>query len=401
MRTAWTTLEPTSLAHYDKSRRTITIQPWFVNLYWYNFDPRLQPQLFQMLLGISDETEYYSKPSEDLEPLAHRYPKESRVSRASKAWEPTLDMNHEDMESDDEDALPLANNDVNEPLPDEDPNEVREALMATLSALKDTVAATCPALLENARVVALFKQCETDANEFDVSNINKNIDSIRMHLMKALGTGGDHSESNCTFCDEVDVEGQMAWCSNTEHEDPVFMHCLHAGFAHLPDGKHFVQKACFLRNVKLTIADLTSILCPSCQKALEEGSTAGGVKNGDVLPAHKNLVNLGQTCYLSSTLQVLYHIGPVRDIVMDPKKRVFKATELSGRDARGWLPGAYKLTPATPEAEILKMNATHMSVAKQMIIQLHQLFGRMGDTGSKITKKEVQTFFVSGLACRT
>ncbi|KAF2429787.1 hypothetical protein EJ08DRAFT_698053 [Tothia fuscella] len=69
MKTGCTNDRPTSYRdHYDKSRRTITIETWSTNRLKLNFAPNLRMLniLFDMLLSIAPETEYYHRPSASL-----------------------------------------------------------------------------------------------------------------------------------------------------------------------------------------------------------------------------------------------------------------------------------------------------------------------------------------------
>ena len=458
MRTGFTVAEPTSFAkHYDRSQRTVAVQPWFVNLLWSNFDPKLHNELFQMLLEISDETEHYCKPSIDLESLADRYPKESRVSRVERRAKggqgiPIDDevvdpedtsVDDEDVDPEDDDYLPLGNDDATTRLPDETDEGTKDALFEQLNDLMDEIEDFYSSKLEDAVISNLIMQSEIAAEAADTVAFDSNVTSIRMYLeqgthpddqlkkqlseqlaqlktelnthhtdihddglittsIKALeeaAEAGDaecfrehfekisqhleqpkQPQSNCAFCAQPDEDGLMVFCSNPEHVDAVIMHCYHAGYDVIP-------------------AAFSPMLCPRCQEAedealLDQEQQVGTGMEG-VLPGSKNLVNLGLTCYTSSSLQIHYRIKPIRDIVLNPAKILAKPAEQSGRDPRNWLPGCYDFATTTSDEEISKMSAKHMSAALQMARQLRNLFLRMGDSGAGISRSEMQAFFVS------
>lgn len=106
-----------------------------------------------------------------------------------------------------------------------------------------------------------------------------------------------------------------------------------------------------------------------------------------------NLVNLGDTCYMSSSILSLYFLDPIREFVLKEDSIVATPDAQSGRIPKEWLPTSMEVRGATSE-QVEQMSAKHMENAKNLVVQLRQLFRRLSDRNTlRIEDSDVRPFY--------
>lgn len=107
----------------------------------------------------------------------------------------------------------------------------------------------------------------------------------------------------------------------------------------------------------------------------------------------KNLPNIGSTCYVSSSVQILRSLKEVRDIVADRDNIVCKPLQQSGRLAQEWLTSVYDVVASTPAMQKEEMSAQHMANAKGLADGMRTIFRRIEGQGGDVSWAEMQQFF--------
>lgn len=129
------------------------------------------------------------------------------------------------------------------------------------------------------------------------------------------------------------------------------------------------------------LAGNEEVLCSDCRR--------GRSDSGKPI----NTTNLQSTCYVDSSLQMLYHLGNVRDDVIASG---FPCNDLedSGRNAVEWLPKTIGTLVGMSEQEISKASAIHMQRSKRLASQMTFLFKLLANprTGH-VNRAQMASFF--------
>ncbi|KJX96261.1 hypothetical protein TI39_contig685g00002 [Zymoseptoria brevis] len=83
LRTGLSTPYPSKLSGYIPENRTITVQPWFINLLWHDAPPSEHDRQFERLLSIPPQSPYWYALQECV-PMEDFVPRESAMSRRAK-----------------------------------------------------------------------------------------------------------------------------------------------------------------------------------------------------------------------------------------------------------------------------------------------------------------------------
>ncbi|GAB7325350.1 hypothetical protein MBLNU13_g09392t2 [Cladosporium sp. NU13] len=379
MITGWTVSRPSSLSrHYDMNRSTIAVQPQCINLFWSDFYPESHPQMFQMLCDLPEQTVYYGKFLRHTPKVEYR--KESLVSKRRRG-SVIGDENMEDMEDEDLHAEMRAQGLIedeeqsdeehgetsDEEGPGDVPREQVEFLEGTLHVLISEMADRDPEFLDTQQCQELLRKLRSAARSGEEDVFSKLQGDLIDIVQKRIDGTSSEQTHKCCVCSLEALDDMMLRCANPAHIDAVFHFTCVEGLTAMPEG------------------DLT-MLCPKCKLDESRKGSAGSASG------HRNMVNLGSTCYMSSSVQILRHLGPIFNLPSDTKGLLAKPDALSGRTPREWLPGCYRFVPGTPDAEISEISSKHMDNAKALCEAFIALSNHLGTPGAPSHHQTSQFF---------
>ena len=182
-----------------------------------------------------------------------------------------------------------------------------------------------------------------------------------LEALKAM-TPGDLVTVFCSECDESGDDTTLLACSTADHATKMtHYHCL--GLDAMP-------------------GDTETWPCKQC-----EGGPNQSLMVKLKFPRYLNMKNIGNTCYLSSSVQGLYAIRPLRDFILDISKEQQKGHDLSGRDTQSWLTA----TPAGQDASTAM--SAHMQKSTKFLRELRTLFLKLGRESLSIQASDVSPLF--------
>ncbi|KAI4920043.1 hypothetical protein J4E90_002183 [Alternaria incomplexa] len=182
-----------------------------------------------------------------------------------------------------------------------------------------------------------------------------------LEALKAM-TPGDLVTVFCSECDESGDDTTLLACSTADHATKMtHYHCL--GLDAMP-------------------GDTETWPCKQC-----EGGPNQSLMVKLKFPRYLNMRNIGNTCYLSSSVQGLYAIRPLRDFILDISKEQQKGHDLSGRDTQSWLTA----TPAGQDASTAM--SAHMQKSTKFLRELRTLFLKLGRESLSIQASDVSPLF--------
>lgn len=354
MMTGWTDSRPSSLhRHYDMNRSTITVQPQCINKFWMNFKPKFHPLMFQMLCDLPKRTAYYGTLVRCTPKVEYR--KETRVSKKRRGSlvedehienEHIEDLADEDLRADlraqgliDDEEQSDEESDA-DGLDDATGHEV-EVLQGTLEILVDEIANCDPDFLDTQQCqegLRNLRRIAKSGEEYLFWELHG--DFVDVVQSRIDGTSAEKTDK-CCECSQNAIAGMMLLCANPAHIDAIFHFTCVEGLSAMPAGD-------------------SMMLCPTCERerSREDSDTPAS--------RHRNMINLGATCYMSSSVQILHHLVPILNIPFNSESLLAKPDAQSGRTPRQWLPGQYKFKPETSDAKISEMSSQHMGNAKAM-----------------------------------
>ncbi|CAN9331184.1 unnamed protein product [Alternaria alternata] len=171
-------------------------------------------------------------------------------------------------------------------------------------------------------------------------------------------TPGDPATVTCSECNESGDETTLLACSMAHHATKMtHYHCL--GLDAMPE-------------------DSDTWPCKQCESG-SKPSFLVKLKYSRYL----NMMNIGNTCYLSSAVQGLHAIDPVRNFILDASKERMKGHDVSGRATHSWLTG-------TPTSQTLSTAmSAHMNRAIVFMRELRKLFLRLDQKWRPIEVSDV------------
>jgi ubiquitin C-terminal hydrolase len=366
------------------NRSTIVVQPFFINLFWFDFPPDLHQLMFKLLCELPESTVHFGRLPRYTSPV--EYPKESVVSRRRRGEEFEDVGDVEDVENEfEEDAQ--AEEDVFEDSAEDweghgDESGVspedRQLLQDRLDELNVEIGGLDPGVMANEtcqdelsairRAVAKGDKSSFDTHYIDLVAIVRTLldtASQMTSLAEAsqLATAPQPTTEECSICKEPAIENSMLSCSNPKHHAVFHFWCIDGNATHLPGSK---------------------TLCPDCSPVQQ-------TQQGDLQSSpFRNMVNLGSTCYVSSSVQILLRIKPVIDLISDNNNLIATPDAVSGRQPREWLDG-HKLKGLTP-AQVDALSAKQMANAQALCQDLASLNSHLGTPGPVSTPRTRQFF---------
>lgn len=122
-----------------------------------------------------------------------------------------------------------------------------------------------------------------------------------------------------------------------------------------------------------------NIVCKECEKAVSNENRT----------LHLNMLNLGNTCYMSSTVMCLYHLDSVRTFVNDSSHEQRRPDRDSGRNPLEFLTRSY----GSPDAQHVEaLSAQHVAKASKFLQELRTLFSRFEQTAESIQWTDAEPF---------
>jgi hypothetical protein len=437
MRTGWTTATPTSFReHYDIERSTVVIQPWCINSLWNQFPADTHPLIAQILRQMRPQAPHYNEFQRNTDPVP--YPKLSKRARVS-GEQAVIDID-DDEEKGDEDDDPqsseeeLASENENE-LPGNsdgagsseeeeedtgDPDDV-QVLQEELDELMTNLSESYPDHESDHKFAGYLRKLHRAMNRGDIATFWKVYDDVTDSL-EALG----EESGTCCECGETGDEASMLVCENPEHPHAIFHWKCDKSLTHRPGEMSALCPTCkaALRPQAECCIDACSMpvdqdlmvfcanpshegaifhwtcdddllarpdegisLCPTC-KAVQAEAERGSVAHSK----HRNMYNLGLTCYASSTAQILRHITPVINILSDDKNIVARTAKESGRFPREWLPKGYDLRETTSEPTVLQWSFGRMNGARGLWKAFSDLCAYLRDTKGSLDRSTSKHF---------
>lgn len=393
MRTGFSKQMPTRLTDFVAEDCTVVIQPHFLNQMWSGFDLATHPAILDDLANtVGPSSQHYGPFKADLAPI--QYPKKSLISRRAKGTaEKTADIAHDETV----DELQDEENDDDQILPGDRISEQSSSAQARSAE-------------EQARLVTQLRgrlnTLRRGASKANLSEDQQNeVDGLMTQMEQAAAsankTAFDTSEKRldqalqrrnfprCQKCGSAEAPDDMLACASG-HDPPVRIHWFCAGRTSIADG--MIAKLICSGSMLTDGTDTDPIYCKDCAARVD--------RSFDVdLP--KNMPNvMSSTCYISGSTQILFHLDPVRSIVLD-LTRPCKPTDQSGRNPTRWLTSGYapevgvKLDSAAKAKADRENMANHEQNAAALAQKLKTFFNRLGQTGANstpISKPEVKAF---------
>jgi ubiquitin C-terminal hydrolase len=383
MVTGWTVSRPVSLReHYNMERSTVVVQPWFINSFWSDFSTDLHELMFKLLCELPERTIHFGRLPRYTDPV--QYPKESIVSRRRRGEEVQDVVDVEDVEDEfeedaqvEEDAFEDDEEDAEGP---GDAGEVspedRQLLQDRLDELNVEIGGLDPGVMANEtcqdelsamrRAVAKGDKSSFDTHYSDLVAIIRTLLDTASQLASLaeasqLAAAPQPTTEECSICHEPAIENSMMSCSNPKHHAVFHFWCIDHDATHVPGSK---------------------VLCPDCSPEQQ-------MQQGDLQSSpFRNMVNLGSTCYVSSSVQILLRIKPVIDLISDNNNLIATPDAVSGRQPREWLDG-HKLKGITP-AQVDALSAKQMTNAHALCQDLASLNSHLGTPGPVSTPRTRQ-----------
>ncbi|KAH4924066.1 hypothetical protein HBI79_162970 [Parastagonospora nodorum] len=175
--------------------------------------------------------------------------------------------------------------------------------------------------------------------------------------LSAMKTAAPEDPVECHECGEIGDKSTLLACTTKGHTERLtHYHCL--GLDRMP-------------------TDTVAWPCKECE--------------GESRPSHMflNLKNIGNTCWMSSSIQCVYAIDSMRNLIMDASKELGKGHGDSGRDTRAWLPSI----PQSRGADIASISSSHMQNVQEFLSKLRALFSKLGDASQAMRTDDIRRFF--------